>query len=126
RGGRNGGPLHARTVAHVHRIVSGALKRAVKWKLIPENPAASAEPPAPGKSQAKAPTPMQLRAYLTAAHGTIYWPLILAALCTGLRRGEILGLTWRNVDLEGDRITVTQVMAEVAGRYWLRPKPKSA
>jgi integrase len=126
RGGRGGRPLHPRTVSHVHRIVSGALKRAVKWKLIPENPAASAEPPSPGKSQAKAPSPAQLRAYLAAAHGTRYWPFILAALTTGLRRGELCGLSWRDVDLEHERITVTQVMAEVAGRYWLRAKPKSA
>jgi integrase len=126
RGGRGGAPLQPRTVYHVHRIASTALKRAAKWRLIAENPAASAEPPSPGKSPARAPTPSQLAAYVAAARTTPYWPIILTALALGLRRGEICGLAWRAVDFERGTLEVTQVMCEVGGRYWLRPKPKTA
>jgi integrase len=125
RGGRGGKPLHPRTVYVVHRTVSAALKRARKWKLIPDNPAQDAEPPSPGKSRANAPTPDQLKAYLQAVRPTPFWPFILATICTGLRRGELLGLAWSAVDLENNVIEVRQVMCEVGAKYWLRPHPKT-
>jgi integrase len=125
RGGRKDKPLHPRTVYAVHRIVSSALKRARKWKLIADNPAQDAEPPSPGKSRAMAPTAEQLRAYLTAARATPYWCFILATIATGLRRGELLGLAWAAVDLEQGVIEVRQTMCEVGAKYWLRPRPKT-
>jgi integrase len=125
RGGRDSRPLSPRSVHHVHRVLSAALRQACRWKLIAENPAAAASPPSPGKSPAKAPNPAQLAAYLEAASATPYWTLILTALATGLRRSELLGLAWRDVNLEHDTVAVSQVMCEVGGRYWLRPKPKT-
>ena len=125
RGGRGGRPLSPRTVHHIHRVLSVALKRARVWRLITDSPAAEATPPSPGKSPARAPSPAQLAAYLEAARPTLFWTLILTALATGLRRGELLGLTWSAVDLDTNVIEVRQVMCEVGGRYWLRARPKS-
>ncbi|HEX4571758.1 MAG TPA: site-specific integrase, partial [Dongiaceae bacterium] len=56
---------------------------------------------------------------------TPYWPFALIALTTGLRRGEILGLTWADVDLERGLLQVQQVVGECAGEVFIRPKPKT-
>jgi integrase len=103
-----------------------ALKRARRWKLIAENPAADAEPPAPGRSPMRAPTVEELQRYLDAARGTPYWLFALGAIALGLRRSELAGLSWRNVDLERGTIEVVQVMAEAGDRFWLRPKAKTS
>jgi len=124
-GGLNGRPLSERSVQVVHRVVSNSLKRARRWGMIAQNPAADAEAPSPGRSAARAPTPEQLAAYIEAAQPTPYFPLILTALACGLRRGELLGLRWGDVDLERNTIQVSQVMCEANGKFWLRPKPKS-
>jgi integrase len=124
-GGLNGKPLSARSVHAIHRVVSNALRRARKWKLIADNPAQDAEPPSPGRSPARAPTPEQLAAYIQAARPTPYFLLIVTALATGLRRGELLGLRWADVDLDGKTLQVSQTMCQVRHEYWIRPKPKT-
>jgi integrase len=124
-GGRNGKPLGERSVQAVHRVTSTALRRACKWGMIAQNPAQDAEAPSPGRSAAKAPTPEQLQAYVDAATETEFLPLILTALACGFRRGELLALSWGDIDLPNRNISISRVMCEANGRFWMRPRPKS-
>jgi integrase len=107
-------------------MISAALRRAVKWRLVPENVAAQAEPPSPGKSPARAPSREQLANYLAVIRPTPHWCLILLTLATGLRRGEVLGLAWDAIDLDRLVLEVRQTVCEAGPRYWIRPRPKTA
>jgi integrase len=125
-GGRNGKPLAPRTVLHVHRIIHTALARAVRWRLVPFNVASEAEAPSAGRSPARAPSPDQLRAYLAAAEDTPWRTLILVAVATGLRRGELAALRWSDIDLDAQTLTVRQTMWEVAGEFGIKQRAKTA
>ncbi len=98
----------ARTVLHVHRVLRQALQQALRWQLLARNPADAVEPPRPGRYEIPALSPDQVRSLLTAADETRYGALIQAAIMTGLRQGELLGLRWRDVDLEASTLSVRQ------------------
>lgn len=69
----------------------------------------------------------QARAFLRAARTDRLYALWVLALTTGLRRGELLGLCWQDLDLEGGRLTVRRALLVVNGRYILSaPKTQSA
>jgi integrase len=121
--GELGEGLSPRSVRYVHTVLRHALADAVKWNRLVRNPADAAEPPS-GKA-AKAP-PMktwsaaELRAFLAhVADDRLYAGFHLAAT-TGLRRGELLGLRWRDVDLGTGRLAVVQTL--VGKRQLSQPK----
>jgi integrase len=120
-GGKNGRPLHARTVLHSHRVLHTSLEQAVRWDLLSDNPARRARPPRAAPSRATAPTPQQLARYLDVARASPHWAVVLTALATGLRRSELLALRWADVDLEQATLTVTPTVWEATGAYGLRP-----
>jgi integrase len=99
RGSQSPG-LKARTVRYIGTILHAALDDAVRWRLIPLNPADQADPPA--ASEAKAPemkvwTGEQVRRFLALCEGDrYYWPWLFLAT-TGCRRGEALGLRWADL-----------------------------
>ena len=122
---RGGAGLSVRTVRYVHTIVHRVLKDAVRWELLSRNPADMASPPvARGSSrELRVWTAQQLRAFLAASRehrgrgGTIgidrlYCAWVVAAT-TGLRRGELLGLRWRDVDLDRSVLSVRQTVGLV-------------
>jgi integrase len=121
--GELGQGLSARSVRYVHTVLRHALADAVKWNRLVRNPADAAEPPS--AKAAKAP-PMrtwsaaELRAFLDhVADDRLYAAYHLAAT-TGLRRGELLGLRWRDVDLDASRLAVVQTI--VGKRQVSQPK----
>lgn len=110
---REGSGLSPRTVRYVHTIVRRALKDAVKWGRLARNPADAADPPsvtASGRPESVTWTAAQLRTFLGHTrknrHGVAY--LVLAT--TGLRRGEALGLRWRDLDLDNGRASIRQTV----------------
>jgi len=125
-GRRDGkGGLSARTVQYVHVTCHKALADAVKWQLLTRNVADQATPPRP---QAKEPTTWtagDLRASLAHVEGDRLYPAFLLAATTGLRRGEVLGLRWRDVDMAGGRLAVVQTLLQVRNEVALGT-PKTA
>ncbi len=100
------GGLSERTVLALHRIIHSALEQAVKWQLIARNVADAVEPPKAKKYQARFLNDKQTEELIKKAQNTdIYIPVMLAVF-TGARRGEILGLSWKNVDLEKGMIKI--------------------
>lgn len=109
-GRRNGkGGLSNRSVRYVHIILAASLSDAVSKGLLARNPAFAASPPS--EKSARPPEmawwrPSELRAFLEFVGDHELAPLFRLAGATGMRRGELVGLRWTDVDLDAGRIIV--------------------
>jgi len=114
-GRRDGkGGLSPRTVHHMHRVLKQALGQAVKWQLLARNPADAVEPPKVERQRLETYDMGQTVELIEALRGTpMLVPVVLAALC-GLRRGELLALRWRNVDLDRAQLAVVESAEQTA------------
>lgn len=99
----------------VHAVLRRALADAVKWDKLARNPAASADPPSLPRSRAQAWTARELRQFLEHVADDRLCALWRLAATTGMRRGELLGLTWRSLDLAGARLRVEQQLIPRSG-----------
>jgi integrase len=117
RGGRDGGRLSARTIAHVHSVLRKALRDAVEVdELLPANPALRAKlPKTPHEEPGTIWTPAQLRTFLEFARRHRLFAFYRVAAYTGARRGELLNLRWRDVDLDESEIRIVGSAAVVDG-----------
>jgi integrase len=120
-GGRNGGPLSVGSVAYVHAVLHRALSHAVLDGLLATNPAASLRPPrhhADVEELDDEPelwTAAELARFLGFVDDHPWRALWHLAVGTGARRGELLGLRWREVDLEAGRVTICRGLSVVDG-----------
>jgi integrase len=105
-GARDGGPLSATTVGQVHRTLRRAFNDAVRWGLINANPVTSAKVPRPTGRMVSVWTPVQAATFLASVRGDRLFALWLFALHTGMRRGELAGLRWRDVDLLSGKVSI--------------------
>lgn len=109
--------LSPRTVELVHTIAKAALKRAVRWEFVFRNVADSADPPKVPKKGVNVLTLPQVRTFLQAAKGERLEALYVVALTAGLREGELLGLRWKDVNLEQGTFEIRQQLIRTrAGR----------
>jgi integrase len=107
QGRRDGkGGLSQRTVHHMHRVLRQSLQQAVRWQLIARNPTDAVRPPKVDRASMRTLDNDQTAALLETLRPTrMFVPVLLAVLC-GLRRGEIVALRWRALDLEARRLAV--------------------
>jgi integrase/DNA-binding transcriptional regulator YhcF (GntR family) len=97
-------PLGATTVRHMHFILSGAYKRAVRWKWVTVSPIGQAEPPAAPVPNPHPPSAPEAARILTEAWKDPDWgTLVWLAMTTGARRGELCALRWSRLDLTPGR-----------------------
>ena len=108
--------LAPQTVVHIRMVLRTALNQAMKWSLIARNPAALVDPPRIPRSEIRPLTAEEARRFLDAAKGERFEALYTLALFSGLRRGEILGLRWSDVDLEARALRVNQAIQRVGGK----------
>ena len=95
--------LSPRTVHHVHVCLHRAFRDAVRWGRLPRNPVDAADPhkvAGPGSREMKTWSAEQVRAFLVATKDDRLHPLWRLLCLTGMRRGEVLGVKWDDVDLE--------------------------
>jgi integrase len=117
-----------RTRRHIHRILKSALARAVEERQLSRNPAASKVglPKVEAKPASTLTVEQSTRLLATIRHTTTYWPTLLA-LATGMRRGEILALRWKNVDLESGAVRVVESLEQTkAGLRFKSTKSEKA
>ena len=107
--------LSARTVHHQHRVLSQSLKYAVRQGYLGRNPAELVDPPSPRKKTMRTLTPGEVEILFDMAVGSYYYPVIYTAVSTGLRQAELLGLRWRDIDLDMLSISVSQVLYKRQG-----------
>jgi integrase len=110
-------PLSEQTLLHIFRVGSSALKQAVRWKLIAENPFDNVDAPSPGKSKIRIMTEDEAarvyQAAVRAAELGIHpgLDLCVALLMTcGLRRSEIGALAFDSVDLDAGTLAITRTL----------------
>ena len=126
RGDRFRGPLSLSTVSNLHRLIHKALFDAVDAGLVDENGAARAKAPQPSRLlsyRIATWQPSELAGFLAAVHGDRLEAIWRLAAMTGMRRGEILGLRWQDVDLPRARLAVRRAVVEVDYRM-LESTPK--
>jgi integrase len=104
------------SVVKVHGVLRVALSDAERLDLVPRNVAKAAKPPTVARSERRALTPEEAKRFLSVVAGDRLGSAFVVALATGLRRGELLGLRWCDVDLEGRVLFVRQTLQRVGGR----------
>lgn len=125
-GRRDGkGGLSALTVHKHHRVLYEALKHGVKHGLLVRNVAEAVDPPRPMHKEMATLGSEDVYTFLTASRETPYYTLFYTAIYTGLRRSELLGLRWCDLDLELASLSVVQTLHRLrTGEYVIR-QPKS-
>jgi len=118
--------LSPRTITQLHRILKKSLKQALRWNYIGRNPLDLVDPPRFEKKEMTALNSDQLHQLLDGASRTPYGMPISLAAFTGLRRGELVGLKWPDVDMESQTISVRREVVFVPGKGHLVTNPKSA
>ena len=108
------------TSVHVyHRCVHTMLERAVRLGLVTRNVAQLVDPPRQVRRELPMVTPEQARTFLEVARGHRMEGLFVLAITTGARQGELLGLTWDNVDLDQGEIEIRRALQKVDGEFVL-------
>ena len=108
RGRGNGGALSARSVQLARRVLHRALADAVRWHLLPNNPASAARAPKVERAEMQVWSVEEAARFLSAVAGERLSALWVLAMHTGLRRGEPAGLRWNDLDLDEWSLTVAQ------------------
>lgn len=106
------GGLAAQTVLHFHRLLHRAFSQAVKWQLLARNPVDAVEPPKPQRKEMNAINEADTALLLDKLAGSVLFTPVMFAVTTGLRRGEVLALRWKDVNLDEGRITVNQSLEQ--------------
>jgi integrase len=121
---RGSGPLSAKTIHYIHATIHKALDDAVDRGLLSRNPASRATPPRAERREMTVWGPAQLARFLEHAQGTELGAVWRLAAMTGMRRGELLGLRWGDVDLIASRVSVRR-SAVVSGTEVIESTPKN-
>ncbi|MCL2496121.1 MAG: site-specific integrase [Clostridiales bacterium] len=106
RGSKTKTPLAPWTVLKVKNILSGALEQAIRNQIMPYNPAKATVPPKLEQKDIRVLTETEQKLFIDALKGHRLEALYLLALATGMRRGEIMALTWDCVDFKNKSIAV--------------------
>lgn len=117
--------LSPRTVRYAHSVLRKALHQAVRWKMIPSNPADLTTLPKQIKKEMQAMNENQVKAFLKAAEGDRCKPLFETLIITGMRYGEAYGLKWSDVDLDNNCISIKRALSRPRNTDWLLAEPKT-
>ena len=116
--------LSPTSVRHLHTVLHRALKQALRWNLIIRNVSEAVDPPRRARTDHQALTPEEVRRFLEAAGDDRLEALYVLAVTTGMRRGELLGLHWRDVSLDQGTLHVRYTLQQ--GGYLGEPKTAKA
>jgi integrase len=119
--------LSSSYVKNMHNIVSKSLKAAYEWGMIQKNIASLIKAPRPLKCDMQTWTLEQSNQFLEGAKVSKLFIVFAIAIYTGMRKGEILGLRWSDVDLEDAKLTVRQTLTYTDGQFiYNEPKTKES
>ncbi|GIE87884.1 Phage integrase, N-terminal SAM-like domain [Actinoplanes regularis] len=112
-------PLADSSISQIHGILSGALKRAVRWRWLGTNPLEAAQRPTPGRTDPHPPSAEQASAIATEAWHDLQWGMFVwLALVTGARRGELCALAWDRINFATGVIAIRSSIAQRGKKTW--------
>jgi integrase len=117
--------LAPRMMQLVHVTLHKALKQAVVDSLVPHNVAEAVKAPQPEKKEIKPLSPKQAQTLPETAKGDRSEALYVLATTTGMRQGELLGLKWEDINLEGGTLQVRRTLSTQAGKGFSFSPPKT-
>jgi integrase len=119
----------ALTVISFHNLLHKALDTAVKWNLVARNMCKLVDPPRRQRFEVTPLTLEQIQKLLSAVEGHRLEALFKLALATGMRRGEIMGLKWQDIDFEKGKLQVRRVLSRIPskmpGKGYEEAEPKT-
>ena len=119
--------LSALSVKKVHVVLNGALKQAVRWRMLPHNPASDVDlPKVKQKKVIRSMVLQQALDFLEACSGHKHQAYFHFALQTGARPEEILGLLWDDIDFATGLCQIERVLVRPTGGAWKFQDPKTA
>lgn len=120
--------LSPTTVHHLHGVLSAALNQAVKWGIVSQAVTKRTSPPPLRVTPKKIPTPAVIQGLISSAEGKGQ-PILAAAIAlaatTGLRRGELVGLRWNDLDTSAATLHVRRSVKHADGPGWVIGPPKT-
>ena len=125
-GRRDGQGLAPGTLIKHHNLLREALSHAVRWGLVARNVAEAVDPPRSQRKEMRALTSTELHHVLNACQGTPWHPIFHTLAWTGLRRSELLGLRWKDLDLIFATLRVSQVLHQLNNGQFVYQEPKTA
>jgi integrase len=105
-----------RQIQYIHAVLRNALSNAEREELITRNVAKLVQIPTPRYKVGKGLPVNDVKRLLSVARGTRFYPVYVLAATLGLRRGELLGLRWSDVDFAKNTLQVAQTVQRVSGR----------
>jgi integrase len=117
--------LSARTVRYTHNTLSSALKQAIRWRMLSQNPAALVQLPKQIRREMRAFSPEEADRFRRAAEADHWGVFFVFALASGTRPSEALGLRWEDVDFEAGAIVIRRKL-ERLGKEWSLEETKTA
>jgi integrase len=117
----------AATQRHVHKLIRNALADALRLELVTRNVAAQVKAPPMARQRRPDMTVEDARRLMQVIQGERLEAFYVLALTTGLRRGELLGLRWSDVDLNSRQLHVRRALQRVAGELrFVEPKTSTS
>lgn len=125
QGGKDGRPMAARTVGHAHRVLHRALALAAESEIVARNVASLVKPPKVESKEVEILDATHVAGVLKKIADHNLYPLAALSLATGLRRGELCALQWRDLDFDTAALTVRRALEETAaGLRFKMPKSR--
>ena len=110
--------LSPKTILHYHRLISVIMSTAVQWQLIISNPCERVKPPKVSKKEAKYLDEHQAKKLLSVIQNEDikYKTIIEVLIYTGMRRGELCGLTWDDIDFKNKLLNINKSILYLSDR----------
>lgn len=124
RADKRTGGISAKSVSNQLGTIKKALKDACIWRILKENPAQYVSPPKVPKVKMSVFSEEEAVRFLEAATDDRFYLLFLTAIYTGLRQGELRGLTWDNLNLNNCTMSIQQIVRK-SGKKAIYKEPKT-
>jgi integrase len=109
--------LSARTVRYAHAVLRAAIRQAIRWQLLLNDPTQGVELPREQCREMSVLTTEQARSFLRTASHSPQACLFAVALTTGMRPSEYLALCWRDIDWDRGTISVVRTLHRNEGQW---------